>query len=172
MTRHRVLGTGEGIPWHLPRDQQHFRQQTDGKVLLLGRRTFEEMDGWFTNQLPIVLTHQSDYKVANGLRADTLPSALALAEARGTHELMVCGGGQVYESALPIATHLILTIIEATIEGKVCFPRFRDDGRWHRTHHESFEADAENTHAMTFEWWQQSAPVVTDRCDPYRHLDT
>ena len=47
MTRDRVIGTGQGIPWNLPEDHAHFRAYTAGKTLLIGRTTFQEMLGWF-----------------------------------------------------------------------------------------------------------------------------
>ena len=66
MTPDRVIGTGKGIPWHMPRDIRHFRSSTAGKPMLLGRRTFEEMAGWFTSQTPIVMTRQERYEAPVG----------------------------------------------------------------------------------------------------------
>ena len=72
MAHGRVIGTGHGgIPWHLPRDVKHFREYTQGKHLLLGRRTFEEMLGWFTDHPPIVLTHNTNYDPEVGSVAQT-----------------------------------------------------------------------------------------------------
>ncbi|MFV1995779.1 MAG: dihydrofolate reductase, partial [Verrucomicrobiales bacterium] len=63
MDRNRVIGADRGgIPWNLPRDRRRFRSHAAGKHLLLGRRTFEEMKGWFEDQqTPIVLTHREGY---------------------------------------------------------------------------------------------------------------
>ena len=62
MALDRTIGTGTGIPWQLPEDQRHFRGYTAGKALLLGRTTFEEMLGWFTDHRPITLSSNPSYK--------------------------------------------------------------------------------------------------------------
>ena len=60
--QNRLLANEHRIPWHLPRDIAHFRNYTKEKWLLLGRRTFEEMRGWFrAGHTPLVLTRHPDY---------------------------------------------------------------------------------------------------------------
>ncbi|MCB1078710.1 MAG: dihydrofolate reductase, partial [Verrucomicrobiae bacterium] len=77
LDRNRVIGTGNGgLPWRLPRDVSHFREYTQGKHLLIGRRTYEEMLGWFSDQVPIVLTHRRDYQPTIGLAAHTVDEAV------------------------------------------------------------------------------------------------
>jgi len=52
------ISRGTGVPWDLPEDRQHFRRLTQGQWLFLGRRTFEEMLGWFKDHHPVVLTRR------------------------------------------------------------------------------------------------------------------
>ncbi|MFT4641162.1 MAG: dihydrofolate reductase [Verrucomicrobiales bacterium] len=153
MTPERVIGTGNGIPWHLPRDSQHFRAYTAGKPMLLGRRTFEEMDGWFTTQIPIILTHQQDYIADGSIVVHDMNGALAAAKETGVSEFVISGGAQIYATALQHATELILTVVEATVEGRARFPEFQSHGDWHCAHRESHPADQENDHAMEFQRW-------------------
>ncbi len=149
MTPDRVIGTGHGgIPWHLPRDGQHFRSYTAGHHMLLGRLTFEEMDGWFTTQTPIVLTRDLRYEVANGKVAQTIDQAVQLAAEAGDTELVVSGGASVYQLALPKADELILTIVQAEIEGQAHFPDYQSQGAWTLLETQSFPADGENEHAI------------------------
>ena len=153
MTRDRVIGTGDGIPWHLPRDSQHFRAYTAGKPILLERRTYEKMIGWFTTQMPIILTHQEGYAAEGAEVVHDMPSALAAAERLGAAELVVSGGAQIYEVGLPHATELILTIVDASVGGRARFPDFKAAGDWHCTRRESHAADKENAYALEFQWW-------------------
>ena len=151
MAHGRVIGTGHGgIPWHLPRDVKHFREYTQGKHLLLGRRTFEEMLGWFTDHHPIVLTHDTNYDPDVGAVAQTMESALDLALSTGAQELVVCGGSELYHTALPYADELILTLVEASVEGTVLFPDFEKDITWEAVSEKTFPADEANSYAMRF----------------------
>lgn len=153
MTSRGVIGTGEGIPWHLPRDSRHLRAFTAGKVMLVGRRTFEEMRGWFTTQTPIVLTRQATYDAGGALIAGDVPEALAAGKRLGATELVVSGGGQVYAAALPYATELILTIVAVDIEGRARFPDFRSGSGWRCDRTERHASDEENAYSMEFQWW-------------------
>lgn len=151
MARNRVIGTGRGrIPWSLPRDREHFRSFTRGKHLLLGRVTYEEMSGWFTDQTPIVLTRQEDYQPETGRVAHSVEESLTLAAEAGARELCVCGGAHVYEAALPYTDELHLTVVDTEAEGSVVFPDYEEAIQWEIVSESSFPSDEENAHGMTF----------------------
>ena len=153
LDENRLIGAGSGIPWQLPRDSRHFRDYTEGKAMLLGRRTFEEMAGWFTTQRPLVMTRSADYAPAHlpaGFCAvGSVVAGIEQARATGEAELVISGGAQIYAQGLPFAEELILTEIHAAFEGSEYFPEFRL-AEWDQIVRESFEADAENAHAMSF----------------------
>ena len=56
MSLNRVIGAGNKIPWHLPEDFKWFKQQTVGKVILMGRKTFESLGKALPNRKNIILT--------------------------------------------------------------------------------------------------------------------
>lgn len=150
----QVIAARSGIPWHLPRDAEHFRTYTAGKAMLLGRVTFEEMAGWFTRrQRPMVLTRDAGYSPADppeGFRAvGSVGEAVALAEAAGEGELVVAGGAQIYLLALPFADELVITEVHAGFAGDRYFPVIAAED-WEETARARVEADAENPHAMSF----------------------
>ena len=151
MTNDRTIGaTGGGIPWHLPRDAAHFRRYTANKHMLLGRKTFDEMTGWFTSQTPLVLTSQQHYQPQIGAAVHSIESAIEMVATSGGDELVVSGGAQVYAAALPYADRLLLTFVDAAIEGTVFFPDFNAVARWRTVAEEHYPADGENRFAMTF----------------------
>jgi dihydrofolate reductase len=155
MARGRVIGTGHGgIPWRLPRDARHFREYTAGHHMLLGRKTFEEMTGWFETQRPIVLTTKEDYEVsvAGGRVARDVAEAIRIAAAAGEEELVVSGGARVYEAALPYADELVLTFVDAEVEGEgtARFPDWEAEGEWEEVSREEVGADEENEFGMVF----------------------
>lgn len=150
MARDRVIGTGRGgIPWRLPRDSRHFRHYTVGHHMLLGRKTFEEMDGWFTTQTPLILTRATDYDPLLGQVVHDVPQAIQIAREAGDNELIVSGGASVYEAALPYVDELVLTLVHADIEGQVQFPDYEAAAEWDEISRDDYPADEENEYAIS-----------------------
>ena len=159
MDEKRLIGSGVGIPWHLPRDVRHFRAYTADKAMLLGRRTFEEMAGWFSEQQrPIVLTRgvlPGPPDSPPGFHmVSSMPEAIAHAEAAGEPELVVSGGAQIYQLALPFAEVLVLTEVHGEFVGSSYFPELAQ-ADWREVARERFGADAENAHAMSLVTYQR-----------------
>jgi dihydrofolate reductase len=117
------ISKGTGVPWDLAEDRAHFRRYTAGKWLLLGRRTFEEMQGWFSDHTPLVMTRDAAFKPAKGRRVSSVEEAVALAEQGGQNELVVCGGGQIYAEAMPYAQRLVITRVADRLGVGVAFPK-------------------------------------------------
>jgi dihydrofolate reductase len=160
MDRDRLMGSQSGhLPWRLPRDAAHFRASTAGKWLLLGRRTYEEMDGWFTDQTPLVLSHDADYLPQHPFHRVFTRVTAALDFARASHagEVIVVGGAQIFAATIGMATRLILTRIESRYEvaDGVYFPNFKGSAEWRLVHAENWPADEENAVAMRLELYEK-----------------
>lgn len=131
----QVIGDASGrIPWDHPRDRAHFRARTAGRWLLVGRRTYGEMEGWFGDRTPIILTRSEEFRPFSPAHrlAPSVPGALDLARANGVTELIVCGGAAVYTATLPFADRLVLTrlALTAQIAEPVYFPEFTSGDIW------------------------------------------
>lgn len=117
-----VIGRDGGLPWHLPEDQRHFRQVTDGGCVLMGRATWESLPERY-RPLPgrrnIVLTRQQSYQAPGAEVHHDLVEALTQFHAQSDGELWVMGGGEVYRAAMPFADRLVVTEIDVTVEGSV-----------------------------------------------------
>ena len=149
------ISTGRGIPWDLPADRAHFRARTQGKWLLLGRRTYEEMTGWVHNHKPLVLSADANFKPAIGSRVATVAEALARVAAAGADELLVIGGGQVFAAAMAAATRLDLTRVHTRLGSGVPFPAV-DTSVWHEVTARPHPADATHRLSFTFTEWERS----------------
>ncbi|MCH2061437.1 MAG: dihydrofolate reductase [Verrucomicrobiales bacterium] len=156
MDENRLIGTGRGgLPWSgITRDKQHFRDYTAGKSLLIGRRTFEEMRGWFRREdRPIVMTRNPDYDPGGHCRvAGDLDDVLALAADSDGEEIVVCGGAELYRLTLPFADRLVLTLLHADFparEGGVFFPEWENED-FVELRREDFAADNQASPSMTF----------------------
>jgi dihydrofolate reductase len=158
MDQSRTIGSTDGaVPWDLPRDREYFRAYTKSKWLAIGRKTYEEMEGWFSDHTPIVITERDDYQPhSEGHHtAYSVEAAISLAAAMNCEELVFCGGSQIYAAALPSADRLLLTRIDFRSDGDLLFPEFESSGEWHQSHSEYHSKDAENPHALRFEIWDK-----------------
>ena len=135
------------IPWHLPRDIQHFREYCAGKTLLIGRKTFEQMNGWFQDHFPIVVTRRAGYAADPGRAVATLDGAVELARGRGVDELVVLGGGEIFAATAGRADRLVLTTVQTKLGGGTPFPVQEFSG-WKEICAQIFPPD--NTHAFGF----------------------
>ena len=142
-----IIGSGGGLPWHLPDDLRHFRAITWGKPLLMGRRTFESIGRALPGRRNLVLTRASAAPPPEVEYVRDLESALE--RTRDAAELCVIGGGQLYALALPRATRLYVTRVHAQIEGDVYFPAF-DWSAWRELRRQEHPADERHAYAMSF----------------------
>ena len=125
MSLNRVIGAGNRIPWHLSEDFKWFKQMTTGQVIVMGRKTFESIGKPLPNRTTIVLTRSPGsipgVRVVSDLsQIDPTEPALA------GRELYICGGGQLYQQALPLCSDLYLTLVRRVVEGDTLFPVFED----------------------------------------------
>lgn len=132
VARNGVIGRGNKLLWHLPEDMQRFKALTTGHAVIMGRKTWESLPEKF-RPLPkrrnIVVSRDPAYVAPGATVVASLPAAIAAA---GDDSAYVIGGAQIYALALPLATHLELTEIDADFAGDACFPAF-DRGQWRET---------------------------------------
>lgn len=61
-------------------------------------------------------------------------------------ELMVIGGGELYRQALPLASRMILTMVDCTPTADTWFPHW-DPSAWTLVWQRTVPADVKNPHA-------------------------
>lgn len=129
-----VIGANNALPWHLPEDLAHFKRQTLGAPVLMGRKSWDSLPPRFRplpGRMNIVLTRQPGWQADGAQRASTLQEAFALAG--DVPELWVIGGAQIYAEAEPLAQRAIVTEIAQDFEGDAFAPTlgpaWRETGR-------------------------------------------
>lgn len=134
--RNRVIGHQGAMPWHLPAELQYFKRRTLGKPVIMGRTTFESIGKPLAGRTNIVISRNSDYTAAGVLVASDLQDAIRKANAQaiidGAEEIMVIGGGQVYQQAIALADRIYLTEIDLLPPGDTWFPEI-DPHLWTET---------------------------------------
>ena len=154
MSRNRVIGRNNALPWHLPEDLKYFKRVTMGKPVIMGRKTWESIGRPLPGRTNIVITRNADYVVPEGVRVVTsLEAAISLAEKicliEGIDEAIVMGGAEIYAQALPKADRLYLTQVHADVHGDAVFPEI-DLDQWQELGREDFEASGPNPYEYSF----------------------
>jgi dihydrofolate reductase len=112
------IGYQGKLLWHLPADMTFFRSKTIGHPVLMGRKTFESIGKPLKNRENIVITRQKieipGVKIIHNL------DELALIP----DEIMVLGGGEIYQLCLPYAKRILLTEVDASLSADTFFPEF------------------------------------------------
>lgn len=123
VARDGVIGRDGTIPWRIPEDARRFQELTLGHPVVMGRRTWESLPDRF-RPLPgrrnVVVTRNATWRADGADRADSLDEALRLVG--GEPQVFVIGGAELYAEALPLADELLLTEIDAEVEGDTFFP--------------------------------------------------
>lgn len=126
MSRNRVIGVNNQLPWRLPEDLKYFRTITWGKPIVMGRRTHESIGRPLPGRHNIVVTRNRDYPATGCAVVDSLDAAWKAADSA---EVMVIGGAEVFAQTLPQAERLYLTLVDADFEGDTFFPEY-DPDQW------------------------------------------
>ena len=125
IARGGVIGRDNAIPWRLPEDVAYFKALTTGYPVVMGRRTWCSLPDRF-RPLPdrrnVVVTRNPAWHGEGAERAASLDEALELLG--GEARVFVIGGAELYAAALPVADELLLTEIDAEVEGDTFFPPF------------------------------------------------
>ena len=150
MDENRLIGNGADIPWRMPADQQHFRDMTIGKPVVMGRKTFETLKQPLGKRQNIILTRNTAYTAPKGcIVAHSVDDMIKHCKEVKTEELMICGGAPIYEAFLPHANRLYFTQIHAIFEGDVYFPAF-DIAAWQEVKRVDNEPDEKNPYPYSF----------------------
>ena len=135
------IGKNGTLPWHIPADLKHFKDYTDGKVCVMGRKTWDSLPVKpLPNRENIVVSGDIDFiEQLNEIDIDHCPdtvvksidSAIGEGFNLNADELVIIGGASIYEQFLPHATHMVLTKTDLWIdyECDTFFPDF-DESEW------------------------------------------
>lgn len=146
--QNKVIGKDNQMPWHLPVDLAWFRQNTVGKPVIMGRKTYESI-GRLLPKRPNIILSRSGFCVEGAYSATSLEQAIELAKRfADTDEIMIIGGGELFRQALPMAGTLYLTEIQAEIGGDTVFEF--DEENWKLVEEMWSEVDENNHYRCHF----------------------
>jgi len=134
-----VIGRDGALPWRLKSDMQHFKRVTINKPVVMGRKTYESIGKPLKDRTNIVLTRDLGLVAPGCVLATSMDAALAFARKdaneRGTDEIMVIGGSDVFAATMGKADRLEITRVHTSPEGDTVFPPIDMDA-WRETRRE------------------------------------
>ena len=113
------IGNEGKLLCHLKDDLKHFRRLTKGKTVILGRKTLETFPGRkpLPNRENIILTHDWDFQCANAVVCHSIEEVLEHCAEKNPEDVVVIGGGSVYEQFSPYITKFYLMSCSRRIPG-------------------------------------------------------
>lgn len=143
--KNRVIGNNGRIPWNIKGEQKRFKELTTGNVVIMGRRSYEEIGKPLPNRTTIVVSNTKIYNSENCTNARSLTEAIELA---GNKDVYIAGGVRLYEEAIDIVDKMYITEIDADIEGDTYFPYF-DENKFEKEINQICEGELAYTY-MTY----------------------
>lgn len=152
--RKRGIGKDNKMPWHLPGELAHFKRTTMDKPVIMGRKTHESIGKALPGRRNIVITRGS--VATHGIETvSTLQAALHACS--DVEEVMVIGGGQIYAAALPVATRIYATEIDADFDADTRFPAI-DTAQWREVRRERQPPDEKTPYPLDFVVYERTSP--------------
>lgn len=169
MDQNNAIGKNNELPWRLPADLANFKALTSGKLIIMGRKTWESLGCRpLPNRKTLVISRSADeMEVPDGvLCAKSIPEVMkfvtnAVNDEAFPEEVFVIGGAEIYHQFMPYANTIYLSRIDLSIEGADAF--FPNIDR------ETFQVDYTMTHLPdgekhTHRWTYQILNRIAGAC--------
>lgn len=133
--RNWAIGNQGQLLISIPRDQEMFRKETLGKVIVMGRKTLESFPGKqpLYGRTNIVLTRNPDYKVKGAVVCRSLSQAMEELSKYADKDCFIIGGQSIYEQFLPFCNKAWITYIDYAYNADTYFPDLDADPSWKMT---------------------------------------
>ncbi len=130
-----AIGCKNSLLVRIPADHKNFRQETTGKVVVLGRKTLETFPQGMPlpNRTNIILSTNPDYKVKDAVVVHSKEELDTELKKYPTEDVYIIGGESVYRMMLPVCDVVHVTKIDHDYEADAYFPNLDKDDEWEIT---------------------------------------
>lgn len=129
------IGNKNELLVRIPADMKFFRQETTGKVVVLGRKTLETFPQGLPlkNRTNIILSSNPSYTVKDAVVVHSVDELLAELKKYDEEDVYIIGGESVYKQMLPYCKVAHVTKIDHAYEADAHFPNLDEDPAWEIT---------------------------------------
>ena len=130
-----AIGNKNELLIRIPADMKMFRQETTGKVVVVGRKTLETFPNAqpLKNRTNIILSTKEDYEVKDATVVHSIEELLEELKQYEEEEIYITGGETVYRQMLPYCNVAHVTKIDRSYEADAFFPNLDADPEWEVT---------------------------------------
>ncbi len=123
-SKNNVIGKGGEIPWRIKGEQKQFKELTTGNVVVMGRRSYEEIGHPLLNRETIVVSKTKQFEASSVRTASSVKEAIDMAKEKN---IFIAGGYGLYKEAIPLVDVMYITEVDIEIEnGDTFFPEFNE----------------------------------------------
>lgn len=126
------IGKNGSLLIRIPEDQKYFRRTTEGKVVVMGRKTLESFPGGkpLKNRTNIVLSSNPHYRSEGTVVCHDLAQLQRVLLPYASDDIFVIGGGAVYAQLLPFCEKALITRIDRVFPSDTFFPDLDQKECW------------------------------------------
>ena len=130
-----AIGNKDKLLIAIPNDHKHFREETTGKVVVLGRKTLQTFPQGLPlkNRTNIILSRNPGYTVKDATVVRSLEELLEELKQYASEDVYVIGGESVYRQLLPYCDTAHVTKIDHAYQADTYFPDLDQDPDWEIT---------------------------------------
>ncbi len=145
-----AIGNKNELLITIPADHKFFRQETTGKVVVLGRKTMETFPQGLPlkNRTNIIMSTNKDYRVKDAVVVHDLEELLAELSKYDGKDVYVVGGESVYRLLLPYCDTAHVTKINHAYAADAYFPNLDEMPEWRIT----ADSEEQTYFDITYHW--------------------
>ena len=130
-----AIGNKDDLLVRIPNDQKFFREETTGKVVVLGRKTLATFPQGMPlpNRKNIILSQKPDFQVKNATVVHSVEELLEELKQYPSEDVYIIGGESVYRQLLPYCDVCHITKINKIYAADRYFPNLDDMPEWEIT---------------------------------------
>jgi dihydrofolate reductase len=123
-----VIGSNNDLPWDIPEDMAFFKEKTKGRMLIMGRKTFESVGHPLPKRLNIVVTRNTHYEhpAENVEVVQSVKEGIEYCTHRQQdygEEIFIIGGGEIFKETMPLVDTIYITKIHKPFDGDIHYPK-------------------------------------------------
>ena len=127
MDQQRCIGKANDLPWHISADLKHFKEITQGGVVVMGRKTLESMGRTLPKRVNWIITRDTDWAFEGTKVAYSIEDALtqAVEDVKASEKpdtVFIIGGGEIFKQTIHIADRLELKHVALDVQGDAHYP--------------------------------------------------
>jgi len=154
VANNNVIGKDNDIPWYLPADLKYFKKVTLGHHILMGRNCYESIGRPLPKRTNVIITRDPYFIASNCLITHSIQEALEVAYDNGEKDVMIIGGGTIYQQTQDLWDTLYVTEVDLNVDGDVFFPKINKDD-WKLIESDAHLPDEKNEYPYVFKKYER-----------------